>query len=223
MNRESRAARQEREARRAALPAPTALSRRAALPRPPWTAQRFLYIALLWLVWGISMASLLRLGWHAWDSTLFFSVLLDPGTRGAGFKLLYWVSVALLIAIPIRLLADNLRMSLIPLLLGVGCAGFACLGANANLDTADQLGGHYLSTKRVMVRRLEQRHISLGRNGTSTHTVALLDNPMHAGQLIEFPQNWIGYPNAGESICIDLLEGQFGSVWGLLPKKCEQP
>jgi hypothetical protein len=200
--------------RGAALPAAPGVPSLDDLPRRPWTPQRTLYTCLLWLLWSVGVVWLILLGWHEGKTPNTFSVLLEPAPYATGFKVAYWLTVALTAGVPLRLFVDNPRMSFIPIGLGLFVAAIACFETDRNIKGADLIGGQYVSTKRVVLKKVERS----GR-GKFARADAKLDHPTRPARLITYPENWVpGTP--GETLCIDLIAGQFGGLWALPPKKC---
>lgn len=206
MNRDARAAPS------AALPAaPLTLD---DLPRRPWTAPRLLYTILLWMVWGVSMVWHTQLVWLDRFGPLQMSVALQPTTHASAFTWVYWVSLALLVVIPVRLFVDNVRVNLLPLLIGATWALMGCFSGSENVQVLDQIGGEVAYTKQVVVRErvvVRFRKASYSKN--------MVDHPFLAGQLIGFPESW-AQGMVGDTLCMDVLVGKSGALWALLPKTC---
>ena len=176
---------------------------------------RIFYTTLLWLVWTIAMVWQQQLFWLERFWPLHKSVQLQGATHVSTFTVVYWVSVALVLAIPLRLWADNFRMNLLPLFTGATCALMGCAMGGENVQTLDQIGGEVAYTRQLVFRTTEVKRYSKG-----LAVYHFFDHPLQAGKLIRFHGNWM-QGTVRDTLCVDVVEGKSGALWALLPKPCE--
>ncbi len=189
------------------------------IPRRPWTSSRILYATLLWLVWGAGMVWHTQLVWLDRFMPLHMSVSVQAATHLNPYALVYWVSAALLVVIPVRLFFDNLRMNLLPIFLGAVWALMACVTSSENVPVLDQLAGEVAFTRQVVVRERVTTPRGGYRGPSTSLTEIMVDHPLERGKRIGFPESW-AQGLVGDTLCMDVLVGQSGAMWALLPKPC---